>query len=182
MIDGFHRCGNFGRSLTILARLRCENILKGDANTVRFGMLAQFEQRFALTLVSAGALSDLIGAQKARVLDENAGVDAVANLDQCLCSIDLVPARCRVHEVRGHEAVHGIAEGKRLKKGSEPIATLFDDAATCDQIEAGKGEFDRVDADCLKAAQLSLEAVKLAVRRCRIEARCDNIVHNDFQF
>lgn len=78
--------------------------------------------------------------------------------------------------------MHGIAEGKRLKKGSEPIATLFDDAATCDQIEAGKGEFDRVDADCLKAAQLSLEAVKLAVRRCRIEARCDNIVHNDFQF
>ena len=110
VVDRLDRLGDLGRRLAVLAGLGGEDVLERDAHAIGLGELGELEQRFALAQVGGGAVEDLVGAQVAAVLDEDAGVDPVADLDQGLCGVELVAAGGRVHEVGRDEAVDGVAE------------------------------------------------------------------------
>lgn len=76
--DSLHGRCHLGRRLAILAWFGGEDILKGDAHAIGPAELRQFEKRFPLAAVGIGPFGDLVGTQRAAMLDENARTDTVA--------------------------------------------------------------------------------------------------------
>ena len=73
--------------------------------------------------------------------------------------------------------MHGVAEVELFRERHETVGTLFDDAATGDHVEAGRGDFHRVAANLGQRAQIAFKGGQFAVVRAGVETGTNQIAH-----
>lgn len=154
-----------------------EDILKRDTYAVGLAEFRKLKKRFPLTGIGIGTFGDLVRTQRTAMLNENAGTDAVTEDGQRLGGIDLVTAGHRIHEIGGHQPVHGVAEIELFRERHEPFGALLDDAAACDQIEAGHSQFNGVAANIGQCAQIVFKGGQFAVVRAGVKTGTNKIAH-----
>lgn len=148
-------------------------------NTHAIGLaeFRQFEKRFPLTGIGIGPFGNLVGTQRAAMLNEDTRTDTIAENGERLGGIDLVTTCHRIHEIGRHQTMHGVAEAKLLCQRHETLGALLDDAAAGDQVEACHRNLNGIAADIGKRVQIAFECGQFAVVRAGIEAGTYKIAH-----
>src|SRR5690606_4902200 len=145
MIESADGVSHFGRCLTILSRLRREDIFQRDANTIGSCKFSQLKKGFPFALISTCTVENLISAQIAAMLDEDTRIDPVTKFHECLGRIKLIAARGGVHEVGRDKSMDCVAELELAGHGHQTLGTILDDTAARNEIDRCQSEFNRID-------------------------------------